>query len=149
MIKSCIFCKKDLVFKGHHEKKFCDSVCNAKNSIKNNPRFGFKKGHKTRVGLKHPQSFIENRKKEGNPGWKGDKATFSSIHCWVRENFIKTNECEICGKIKKLDWSNKNHTYKRIREDWQCVCRSCHQIYDYKYNNRTRSKNGLVSKKTE
>ncbi len=37
------------------------------------------------------------RKVEGNPAWKGDKATVSSIHCWIRDNFIKTEICEFCG----------------------------------------------------
>lgn len=84
--------------------------------------------------------------------WKGDQASFSSKHEWARRNFEPMQSCELCGVAnngkKRFDWSNKNHTYRRIREDWQHVCRSCHTIYDYEHNGRTKtaSLNGKWSK---
>lgn len=77
--------------------------------------------------------FSKERKGAGNPCWMGDLAAKTSIHCWVRGNFIDPKKCEHCGcKNRKLDWSNKNHTYSRNRKDWQRLCRGCHRKYDIK-----------------
>ena len=73
-----------------------------------------------------------------NPAWKGNNATIGSIHCWVRANFTKKNICLFCGKKGKTDWSNKKHTYLRIKKDWQELCRSCHQKYDFSKGLRKR-----------
>jgi hypothetical protein len=73
-----------------------------------------------------------------NGTWLGNKAKITSIHSWVRDNFTKPDKCEICGKNyeeKSFDWSNKNHKYSRIRDEWQYVCRKCHINYDIKHNN--------------
>lgn len=57
-----------------------------------------------------------------------------SIHSWLRTNFGTPNKCEHCGttdKDKNYDWANtKQHKYKRIREDFIRLCRSCHRKYD-------------------
>lgn len=78
-----------------------------------------------------------------NPAWKGDKASVTTIHEWIRNHFEPEPKCELCGYpndgSKTFDWSNKDHTYSRIRSDWQHVCRGCHNEYDYKNNNRTRA----------
>ena|SRR3990167_10117412 len=71
-------------------------------------------------------------KAEKNWGWKGNNASFSGIHIWVHRNWIKKEKCDGCKKIKKLDWANKDHKYNRVRKDWMCLCRSCHQLYDFK-----------------
>lgn len=80
------------------------------------------------------------RFKENNPAWKGDKATVSSIHCWIRDNFTRKNICQNCDKKGNTDWSNKYHTYLRVKEDWQELCRSCHQKYDYANGLRSKLK---------
>lgn len=79
-------------------------------------------------------------KGELNPYWKGDKTTSHSLHSWIRDNFNKPESCELCGSTtaKKYDWSNKDHTYSRCREDWQYICRKCHLEYDYKFNGRPK-----------
>lgn len=98
----------------------------------------FIKGHKLRVGLKHSEQFKEGRKTTGNAMWKGDGVSVRSLHCWVRDNFTKSGQCIFCGKIGGTDWSNKFHTYKRTRDDWQELCRGCHLRYDYKQGFRKR-----------
>ena len=76
---------------------------------------------------------ISQNKGKLNGQWKGSKVGLSCLHKWVNRNFGRPRICEFCkSETKKLyDWSNKKHTYKRIREDWQRLCRSCHFKYDY------------------
>jgi len=95
---------------------------------------------------KYNAGWFNGKQKSGaeNPNWKGDKATHSSLHCWIRDNFIPEKFCEICKRPNDgstiFDWSNKDHNYKRIREDWQHICRGCHTRYDIKNNGRKTSK---------
>lgn len=88
---------------------------------------GFQKGHKPwNVGKG------ELYKMEKNVMWKGDSAGYKTIHEWINRNFGKPKRCEFCHSIENLDWSNKDHKYKRIREDWQVLCKKCHRKYDKK-----------------
>jgi hypothetical protein len=79
-----------------------------------------------------------------NPFWKGDNVKPRSLHSWIKDNFEKTTNCEICNRQNDgstiFDWSNKDHKYSRIREDWQFICRGCHIRYDVKYNGRKTKK---------
>lgn len=82
-----------------------------------------------------------------NFSWKGDNVKHSGIHCWVRDNWGKPNLCEHCGttSAKVYDWSNKDHLYSRKREDWQRLCRSCHNKYDNKtFNMRQKKRNKVI-----
>jgi len=132
----CLNCNKTFIAERRRNRKVCSLRCNAQLNAKTNPNFGFKQGHQTRVGMKHPAYFIEKRKGDGNPGWKGTNVKYSSLHCWIRDNFEKKMECETCGKKCVTDWSHKTHIYTRNREEWQELCRSCHQFYDYKHGLR-------------
>ena len=69
-------------------------------------------------------------KGENHPNWLGDKVSYRNCHAWVRRNYEKTGFCEHCGLEKRTEWSNKDHKYKRVRKDWQELCRSCHIKYD-------------------
>jgi hypothetical protein len=100
------------------------------------------KGNKNFLGKKHSEEtknkirnseYHKNFKRRGkeNYNWKGDNAKYGSIHGWILKNFKLPGVCEICKKIRKLEWSNKNHKYSRKRKDWQAVCRSCHRRYDF------------------
>jgi hypothetical protein len=114
-IKICEFCKEEFLWKRgmSFTKKNCSKEC-------------------------HSNYMASKRFGKNNPAWKGNDATVTSKHCWVRDNFKKKDLCEHCGKYGKTDWSNKYHTYLRKREDWQELCRSCHQIYDYANGLRIR-----------
>ena len=79
-----------------------------------------RKSSKGQIGLKG----------KNNGNWKGDNALYNSIHGWINNNFNKPENCESCNKKRKLEWSNKNHKYLRNKEDWRCICRSCHRRYD-------------------
>lgn len=136
----CKLCSKDITVSYSRPRIFCSLSCNTKYRHEHRPFSKFVKGHKVRVGMKHPLSFVEGRKNEGNPLWKGDKASVKGIHCWIRDNFAKTGVCESCKEYKRTDWSNKDHKYKRERNEWQELCRSCHQKYDYSHGLRQHHK---------
>ena len=105
------------------------------------------KGNKNFLGKKHSEETknkIRNSKyhknlkgtKVGNKNynWKGEHIKYGSLHGWVNNNFEKSEKCDLCHKKRKLEWSNKDHKYSRNREDWQCICRSCHRRHDFENN---------------
>ena len=67
-----------------------------------------------------------------------NRSFLSSLHSWVRKNKGKPKVCEHCGftsdKPRKLHWANKDHSYKRILDDYIALCVFCHRKYDVKYN---------------
>jgi len=126
MQSTCTFCESEV----REGKRFCSRSCQTKWQHANKPFSPFIKGHKLSVGRKHPPSFYEKFSGEKNPGWKGGETKHAGIHNWVRRHYQKTGECEGCGSTRKTAWSNKDHKYRRVREDWQEMCYSCHQKYD-------------------
>jgi len=89
----------------------------------------FKKGIKTGFV---PKTAFKNG--ERHPNWKGDDASYSAIHHWVANNLKTSNKCEFCRREKdsnyKIQWANKDHEYKRRKEDWVRLCVPCHLAYD-------------------
>ena len=74
---------------------------------------------------------------EDNWNWKGENASVDSKHIWIRNHYGNPPECEDCGKMGEkvngqwnIDWSNVDHSYRRVREDYTGRCSSCHRIYD-------------------
>jgi nitrate/TMAO reductase-like tetraheme cytochrome c subunit len=67
--------------------------------------------------------------------WKGDKASYVSIHEWVRRKKQKTGICRKCknkmNSTGTTEWANKDHKYRRILEDWIELCPFCHHQYDH------------------
>jgi len=125
--------KQGRFVKGHiHTKEALKKIGKASKGRKPTPKqlqalkkmWGFYKGKKIPqiTGDKHP-------------AWKGDKASQSSIHSWVKRIMGTPNVCDFCGKISDnkvgMHWSNKDHKYKRDLNDWQRLCASCHKQYDY------------------
>lgn len=62
--------------------------------------------------------------------WKGDGASYTSIHQWVYRHFGRAAECELCGSKVIVQWSNRSGEYRRERDDWWQLCKSCHMDYD-------------------
>lgn len=83
----------------------------------------------------------EAYKKEGNPAWKGEKASVNSIHMWVSRNY-KKGPCKHCGEKKKpRDWALiHGFKYKQDRNNYIVLCRSCHLKYDYTPERRAKAK---------
>lgn len=73
--------------------------------------------------------------------WIGDDIGCSGVHNWIRK-LGQPTKCEICGRDGltgcQIHWANKNHTYKRNREDWMRLCAKCHKKYDNEFNSSRR-----------
>ena len=124
--------------------------------MKDYPQSGFQKGHGLINGgslgkhwkAKDTSNYTgENGFKKGDNfkeesfNWKGEDASLNAKHSWIRRNYGYPPYCEDCGKIGEkhnnqwnIDWSNVDHSYRRVREDYNGRCRSCHRKYDIKYN---------------
>lgn len=75
--------------------------------------------------------------------WKGEKITYIPLHSWLRRHYGNPFKCEDCGKIGmkigrqwNIEWSNCDHRYRRVREDYAGRCQSCHAKYDQENNLR-------------
>jgi hypothetical protein len=52
----------------------------------------------------------------------------------MNTHFGKPKKCDHCGTTdteKHYDWANVDHKYRRRREDFKRLCRSCHLRYDW------------------
>ncbi len=80
-----------------------------------------------------------------NNRWKGDKVSERAVHSWVEWNYGKPKTCEHCQKTnlsgRKINWANRDHKYKRDREDWMRLCVRCHCLHDMKTGLRDMTKN--------
>ena len=119
-----------------------------KKGIHSSSKTEFKKGEhyspatEFKKGI-HPQT--EWKEKNKNPFWKDENAKYNSKHAWITFNYGSPPYCEDCGKkgeytiflrignLSKrwnIDWSNKDHNYRRIKEDYNGRCQRCHWKYD-------------------
>ena len=73
-----------------------------------------------------------------NKAWKGDDVGYSALHEWIRKHLGQPTKCEHCDKdnltCHDIHWANKDHTYKRQKEDWIRLCAKCHKRYDKIFN---------------
>ena len=103
-----------------------------------------------RLGLRPPsRKGISQNKNENNGQWKGEKVKVKPLHRWINRNFGTRRTCEHCftTKARRYDWSSKDHKYTREQDDWQRLCRSCHQKYDHMMGFR-KTKNANKRRKT-
>ena len=109
-------------------------------SLKNH--HSFQKGHKLNLG-------------EINSLWKGELASISAIHQWLVYHYGNPVKCEDCGKLGKptgkkerwsIHWSNCDHKYRRVREDYFGRCDKCHRQYDIKMGLVGWDNNGRIVK---
>lgn len=73
------------------------------------------------------------QKGEKGNNWKGEKATYNSIHHWIRRTFGKPTQCEFCLDHFEgyfIHWANKSGEYKRDRSDWIRLCAKCHRAFE-------------------
>ena len=119
----------------------------------------FTKGHKINVGREMP---VEEREKhsismrgernhrfgvkpwnfnkicpqisnEKNGCWKGDSATYTAKHIWIKVKMGKAFMCfnhDCCGVSNTFQWANISHEYKRDEDDWLMLCVRCHAKFD-------------------
>lgn len=84
--------------------------------------------HKLNIG----KSIKGRFKEEKNPLWKGNKASYQSIHQWVRRHKGKANKCSNNPTHinRTYHWSNISGLYKRDLNDYRELCVSCHHAID-------------------
>lgn len=111
----------------------------------NTGRTRFKKGHKIRLGIKHTEETKRKLSKalknkylgEKSSQWKGDNASYTAFHSWIRRRKGAPKICEFCkttNKERELCWANKDHSYKRNIDDFIPLCYPCHKKYDLENN---------------
>lgn len=79
-----------------------------------------------------------------NPQWVDKNPSYSSVHKWLDRNFKKIKKCEHCSSSKFIEWalkSNLKHDHKR--ENYLCLCSSCHKKYDYTPERRKKLSESL------
>jgi hypothetical protein len=64
--------------------------------------------------------------------WTGNSCGYGGKHSWMVRHFGSPNYCEHCRKSdkKSYDWANISGEYKRDKNDWLRLCKSCHKKYD-------------------
>ena len=91
---------------------------------------------KLREGFK--RRIIPTQFKKGHIPWhkdvavKGNKASYSAIHWWIRRRKGSAKECRMCRipNAKRYEWANINHKYSRTLEDYVALCGVCHRKFD-------------------
>jgi hypothetical protein len=112
-------------------------------SFKKGNNIGFKKGnlYGKRIKTEEEKKIIgDSHRGEKSVDWKGESASYGVKHRWIRKNYSNPLKCETCGEIGKkigrrwnIDWSNKDHKYRRVREDYVGRCQKCHTKYDERF----------------
>lgn len=64
--------------------------------------------------------------------WRGEAATSTAIHRWLREHYPKANVCEDCGASGPTHYAFLRHPrpHTREREDYRELCPACHSAFD-------------------
>lgn len=98
----------------------------------------FSKEHRKKMSLSHKgkcQPWMSNK---NHPSWKGENATYSALHHWIKKWKGNPQQCSICGKNGKkngrnwsIHWANIDHSYKRNFDDFIPLCGNCHTKYDF------------------
>lgn len=61
---------------------------------------------------------------------KGEQASYSAIHWWVRKRKPRPPVCEMCGEKRRMHWANIDFEYRRDLEDYVSLCSPCHGSFD-------------------
>ncbi len=80
--------------------------------------------------------------------WKGKDASYKAKHLWIQSKYGKPKFCEVCGieDAKRFEWANISGECSRNRQDCLRMCKSCHNKYDWKEEDRKRERGRFVSK---
>ena len=68
--------------------------------------------------------------------WKGDAASYRSLHRWLNRHYPKTGICERCGMTRYTEYANlkvkwiDRKQYRRDRMDYAELCILCHHEQD-------------------
>lgn len=74
---------------------------------------------------------LHHHRGNNHPYWKDDGFSYSAVHNWLHRWAEKPDVCQKCGaRPKKLEWCNVDGKYRRVLDDYICLCTSCHRKYD-------------------
>lgn len=105
--------------------------------------------YKENKGLKLKNKEItSNQYGKNNYQWKGENAGYKAKHIWIQTKNGTPSFCEVCGteKAKVYNWAKISMEYTRNREDYLRMCKSCHNKFDWKEQNRVRERGRFISK---
>ena len=134
MTKTCNNCSKVYEIERYRiaRNKYCGSSCH--NSVAGKAGGKAGKGVSRNVGVKRPDLAARNkinpRKGAQTANWKGSQAGYASLHQWLYRYFGKPTACEHCPSSSKIQWANKDKTYKRDISNWLQLCTPCHRAHD-------------------
>jgi hypothetical protein len=137
-----LFSKRETISKKNWEKSlYCSKECAKKCNVgrkcpwagKNLPWEVWNKGKKGvqvawNKGI-HYEQLMNNK----HPLWKGNQASDTAKHEWVRRRLGRPSHCVFCGlndPNRKYQWSNISGKYLRDINDYQRLCIPCHKKFD-------------------
>lgn len=141
-INRCLHCNKPRN-NGPH-KKYCSHICYGLHK-RGKPHSWGDKISKKLSGVAKTKEHVEKvrmaligKKRpdisgEKNWNWKGDRASYSSLHDWVARQLGTPKECTVCKKTElkaTYQWANVSGLYKRELSDWKRMCLQCHRKFD-------------------
>lgn len=120
--------RKGIKWSEEHKNLISEKLKIVSHRGKANHRFGKKLSTemKSRISLK----LKGTRANEKHPRWKGDNVGYSQLHIWIRKNKVKSKFCECCKLVPPKDLANISQKYHRDINDFEWLCRKCHQIKD-------------------
>jgi hypothetical protein len=133
---------KKRIYTQERNRKISDAMKGNKNGRGNKGRTGHTPWNKGLTGIYSDAAIkamklakLGKKGKQSNP-WKGENASYSAIHKWLRVNYGKATVCVMCGKAEgRLHWANKDHSYRRTIDDYMPLCPPCHKEHDSKLMN--------------
>lgn len=92
-----------------------------------------------KLGIKSRIPFKRNQFGEKNASWKGNKATYSTLHFRVEKSRGKPCICMACGtqEAKRYEWCNLTGRYEDVM-DYMRMCVPCHRKYDKNRKNSSK-----------
>jgi hypothetical protein len=128
-------------------------ISNSKIGFKHSEETKEKIGTKNRGRIKTIEEIEKNRLSQlkrkafgkKSSSWKGNLASYASIHIWVARHLGYKKECCICHTTKNTiyDWANIDHKYKRNLKYYIRLCRKCHEKFDKVFNNKYKKTVGV------
>ena len=83
-----------------------------------------------------------------NHQWVDKNPSYGSVHVWLDRNFKKLDACEHCGGNRFIEWAlKKGCKYDHKRENYLCLCSSCHKKYDYTLEHRRKTSRAMKGRK--
>lgn len=127
--KQCLWCKETISKKqteswfSWKSRKYCNKECHAE-----------------------AQKWVSKNVGEKNGQWKGENASYRTIHERISRTLGQPKKCEICGtkNSKVFDWANMSGKYHDVN-DYVRMCRKCHANYHQQLKREEKHENSRIS----